>query len=313
MFGSILVVIVDSIYSTTKIFVGNSTLKDITIKKIVHLKYHTKMSSAKIVNLDPPREDDCREDEWFMPKWPMRELVIGGSGEGKTNAVLNPIVFDWVDIDTLVVCAADIEEEKYEFLKEWAEAKQEDRQTDIENYHRMMKNVKEENRPHEPLPFEFLFIDNIHDLPDIKLWDKPVAELEYKPPITLSKNRRTLVLIDDMINEKYQGNVSDIFIRGRKKNIGVIYLAHSFFAVPEMMRKQTKQYMLFGGLTKKNIQGIADGISIGLEWKDFNEYYQEGTKQESVEDHPFMYIDLAAPKFPEDTRIRKGFDTIMYI
>lgn len=248
-----------------------------------------------------------------MPKWPFRELVIGGSGAGKTTVVTNSIVFDWVDIDTLVVCAADIEEEKYEFLKEWAEARQEDRQTDIENYHRMMQNVKQENRPPEPLPFEFLFVDNIFELPDIKLWDKPVAEMETKPPITLSKNRRTLILVDDMINEKYQGNVSDIFIRGRKKNISTIYIAHSFFAIPEMMRKNTMQYMLFGGLTKKNIQGIADGISVGLEWKDFDRYYQEGTKKESVDDHPFMYIDLAAPTFPEDTRIRKGFDTIMYM
>lgn len=291
-------------------------------------------SDSKVINLDKPKLPDNRHSVYWMPEWSMRMLIIGGSGRGKTNAILNSILRGWLDFDTLIVCANDIEEEKYNTLREWCEAEAEDRDDQIEQYELKNKHVKEINRPPAPQPFRYLFIDNIAAIPDIHQWDsleeklkkvkdpnqiarvkqeleqsQPKGSDENNSPLLLRdhEHRRTLILIDDMINEKYQGPVSVLFTQGRKKNISSFYIAHSYFAVPEMMRKNTDQFMLFGGLNKTNVKNIADGIATGLERQEFYDIYCATTKPYDDDSNPFMFIDLM--KKNPDAKIRRNFDT----
>ena len=50
-----------------------------------------------------------------MPDHPYRILIIGGSGSGKTNVLLN-LIENQLDIDKIYLYAKDPYEEKYQYL-----------------------------------------------------------------------------------------------------------------------------------------------------------------------------------------------------
>ena len=55
-------------------------------------------------------------EKWpYIPDHPYRILIIGGSGSGKTNALLN-LINKQNDIDKIYLYAKDLSEPKYEFL-----------------------------------------------------------------------------------------------------------------------------------------------------------------------------------------------------
>ena len=51
----------------------------------------------------------------YIPNHPYRILIIGGSGSGKTNALLN-LINNQPDIDKIYLYAKDPYEDKYQFL-----------------------------------------------------------------------------------------------------------------------------------------------------------------------------------------------------
>ena len=51
----------------------------------------------------------------YIPDYPYRILIIGGSGSGKTNALLN-LINNPPDIDKMYLYANDPYETKYQFL-----------------------------------------------------------------------------------------------------------------------------------------------------------------------------------------------------
>ena len=60
---------------------------------------------------------------------------------------------------------------------------------------------------------------------------------EYNP----DKEKKILILFDDMIaditkNKKLDSIVTDLFIRGRKLNIPLVFITQSYFKVPKDLR-----------------------------------------------------------------------------
>ena len=51
----------------------------------------------------------------YIPDHPYRILIIGGSGSGKTNTLLN-LINNQLDIDKIYLYAKDLHEAKYQFL-----------------------------------------------------------------------------------------------------------------------------------------------------------------------------------------------------
>ena len=71
-----------------------------------------------MINLNSITNENNKErnEQWpFIPDHPSRILIIGGSGSGKTNALLNLITEQDV-IDKMYLYAKDLSEPKYEFL-----------------------------------------------------------------------------------------------------------------------------------------------------------------------------------------------------
>ena len=51
----------------------------------------------------------------YIPDHLYRILIIGGSGSGKTNALLN-LIKEQIDLDKIYLYAKDLSEPKYEFF-----------------------------------------------------------------------------------------------------------------------------------------------------------------------------------------------------
>ena len=71
-----------------------------------------------MINLDSiTNENNKKHDEkWlYIPDHPYRIIIIGGSGSGKTNALIN-LINEQNDIDKIYLYAKDLSEPKYEYL-----------------------------------------------------------------------------------------------------------------------------------------------------------------------------------------------------
>ena len=68
---------------------------------------------------------------------------------------------------------------------------------------------------------------------------------EYNP----NKKRKILIIFDDMIvdmlsNKRLNLIVTELFIRGRKLNVSLVFIAQSYFAVPKHIRLNSMHYFI---------------------------------------------------------------------
>ena len=71
-----------------------------------------------MINLDKitSENNEQHNEKWpYIPDHLYRTLIIGGSGSGKTNPLLN-LIKEQDDIDKIYLYAKDLNKTKYEFL-----------------------------------------------------------------------------------------------------------------------------------------------------------------------------------------------------
>ena len=71
-----------------------------------------------MINLDSITNENNKKhnEKWpYIPDHPYRIIIIGGSGSGKTNALIN-LINEQKDIDKISLYAKDLCEPKYEYL-----------------------------------------------------------------------------------------------------------------------------------------------------------------------------------------------------
>ena len=144
----------------------------------------------------------------YIPDHPYRILIAGGSGSGKTNALLN-LKNNQPHIDKIYQHAKDPYEAKYQYLINKHEK--------VGLYHF--------NDPKA-------FMEYSNDMVDV-----------YKniEDYNLDKKRKVLIVFNDMIadiikNKKLNPIVTELFIRGTKLNISIVFITQSYFKVPKDVR-----------------------------------------------------------------------------
>ena len=115
---------------------------------------------------------------------------------------------------------------------------------------------------------------------------------EYNP----NKNKKILVALDDLIadmlsNKKLNLIVTELFIRGRKLNISLVFIMQSYFAVPKTVRLNSTHYLVIKILNRRELQQITFNHSSDIDFQDFMNLYKNcNTNQYSV-----LVIDTTLP------------------
>ena len=76
-------------------------------------------------------------------------------------------------------------------------------------------------------------------------------------------------------NKKLNVVVTELFIRGRKLNIFLVFVTQSYFAVPENIRLNSTHYFIMKIPNKQTLQQIAFNHSSNTDFKDFMNLYKQ--------------------------------------
>ena len=98
------------------------------------------------------------------------------------------------------------------------------------------------------------------------------------------KKNKILLVFDDMIadmihNKKLNSVVTELFIRGRKLNISLVFITQSYFKVPKDVRLNTTNFFISKIPNKRELQKIAINHSSGINTKDFTNIYRKSTAE----------------------------------
>ena len=98
------------------------------------------------------------------------------------------------------------------------------------------------------------------------------------------KENKTLIVFDDMIadmihNKKLDSIVTELFIRGRKLNISLVFITQSYFKVPKDVRPNTTHFFITKIPNRREIQEIARNHSSDIKTEDFTNIYIKHTAE----------------------------------
>ena len=128
---------------------------------------------------------------------------------------------------------------------------------------------------------------NIQDMQDI------YKNIEDYNPI---KKRKLLIIFDDMIAHMINNNtlnpiVTELFIRGRKLNISIVFITQSYFKVPKDVQLNSTHFFMMKIPNKRELQQIGLNHSPDIDFKDFMNIYKKCT----TEPYSFLVNDTALP------------------
>ena len=98
------------------------------------------------------------------------------------------------------------------------------------------------------------------------------------------RKRKIFIVFDDMIadimtNKKFQAIIKELFIKSRKLNISLVFIAQSYFSVPKDVRLNSTHYLIMKINNKGELQNIAINHSADIDYQDFIKIYRECTKE----------------------------------
>ena len=209
----------------------------------------------------------------YIPDHPYRILIIGGSGSGTRNALLN-LINNEPDIDKIYLYANDPYEAKYQYL---------------------INKREKVGLDHFDDPKAFIEYSN--DMQDVY---KNIGD--YNP----RKNRKVIIVFDDRIadtinNKKLDSIVNELFIRGRKINVSIVFITQSYFKVPRVVRLNTTHFFIMNIPNKREVQQIASHQSSDIDFKVFMKIFKKYT----AEPYSFLVNGTTLPS-NDPLRFRKN-------
>ena len=209
----------------------------------------------------------------YIPDHPYRILIAGGSGSGKTNTLLN-LINNEPNTDKIYLYAKDPYEAKYQYL--------------INKREKVGLDLFDDPKA---------FVEYSNDIQDV------YKNIENYNP---GKNRKVLIVLDDMIadminNKKLNPIVTELFIRGRKLNIFIVFITQSYFKLPKDVRLNSTHFFIMKILNKRELQQIVLNHSSDIDSKDFMKIFKKYT----AEPYSFLVNDTTLPS-DDPLRFRKN-------
>ena len=93
-----------------------------------------------------------------------------------------------------------------------------------------------------------------------------------------------MIVFDDMNADMINNNrlnpiVTELFIRGRKLNISIVFIMQSYFKVPKDVRLNSTHFSIMKIPIKRELQQIALNHSSDNDFKNFIKIYKKYTKE----------------------------------
>ena len=179
-------------------------------------------------------------------------------------------------------------------------------QSDIDKIHLYAK---------DPYEAKYQYLINKREKVGLDHFDDPKAFMEYSNDMQdVYKNieeynpgqkRKVLIVFDDMIadminNKKLNPIVTELFIRGRKLNISIVFITQSYFKVPKDVRLNSTHFFIMKIPNKRELQQIVLNHSSDINFKDFIKIYEKCT----AEPYSFLVNDAT---LASDKSLRKSF------
>ena len=136
----------------------------------------------------------------------------------------------------------------------------------------------------DPYEAKYQYLINKHEKVGLNRLDDPKAFIEYSNDMqdvyknienyNLEKENKVLIFFDDMIadminNKKLNPIVTELFIKGRKLNISLVFITQSYFKVPKDVRLNSMHFFIMKIPNKRELQQIALNHSSDIDFKDF--------------------------------------------
>ena len=102
----------------------------------------------------------------------------------------------------------------------------------------------------------------------------PVSEMDYE-------DSQKLVIFNDYVCDTNQGQLTDYFIQGRRKNCSVIYLSQSFYKTPKDIRLNCSHYCLYEFPSSRESNRISSELGVD------KKHYKAATR----DPYSFLFVD----------------------
>jgi hypothetical protein len=198
-------------------------------------------------------------------------LLVGGTGSGKTNSLLN-------------------------YLRETSHGGG--------TYTRIFMCVQKLEEPNQYLkskvPEDFLnMVFNVKDMPDVR---------EF-PDLGKHNNRQFLIVFDDCISETNKENkkkIMDYFVFGRSKGCTVCYLSQAYFSTPIFIRKQVSYILLCSAKAKDRKRIMCDLASEDEDPEVLDRMY-EYAKGYDHNPHAPTFLKVCTYECPANVKFSRNF------
>ena len=164
----------------------------------------------------------------------------------------------------------------------------------------------------DPYKAKYQYLINKREKVGLNHYDDLKAFIEYSnymqdvykniDEYNTDKERKILIVFDDMIadminNKKLNSIVTELFIRGRKLNISLVFITQSYFKVPKDVRLNSTHFFIMKIPNKRELQQIALNHSSDINSKDLIKIYKKYT----AEPYSFLVNDVT---FASDNPLR---------
>jgi hypothetical protein len=233
-------------------------------------KQAKRSSGYELRNFYESREVQALQPEYVNPQFdvhglkvPFRMIVASASGGGKSNLLMNLLSVTTGTFNDVYLFCRDLGEPLYLHLS-----------------NSMTNRRTGKLNPHV----------HLHEgLDDLNGWDLKTHFEEHG---------QTLCIFDDMVNERNQQAIQELFIRGRKMGAGgisLIYLTQSWYKVPKIIRLQANYVILRKIQSTRDLNMLLKDTSLGMSSEELIQLYEHCVGN-SITD--FLFIDLENAEKP---------------
>ena len=144
---------------------------------------------------------------------------------------------------------------------------------------------------------KYQYLINKHEKVGLNHFNDPKAFMEYSNDMqdvyediedyNPIKKHKILIVFDDMIadminNNKLNPIVTELFIRGRKLNISIVFITQSYFKVPKDVRLNSTHFFIMKIPNKRELQQTALNHSSDIDFEDFMTFIKNALQNHTL-------------------------------